>query len=160
MYIALVAAGMCATYVVLYFAAPLFFGLPVRAWSRHALLSMLAAASLVVLVYAATDTLTDLQLGNRLLHTFGGGFLGVFMCWRVARDAALPITRFQFLVLAGLVATSLGVANELTEFFLQNFSSLTFARTADDTWFDLLSNLVGTGLGMLVFLPLIPRVAK
>lgn len=158
MYLLLATAGICVSYLFLYFFSPLFFERPVSRPRGRMLGSLFLLSLLSVGIFFATDAVGDLELGNRLLHLFGGGFLAVCMCWLVVRDADLPMTPLQFVVLAGLTATALGVCNEILEYFLQHYSSLSFAKTADDTWLDLISNLVGTVLGAVCFAPFIKKM--
>ena len=52
---------------------------------------------------------------------------------------------------------SLGVANEIMEFILQNYAGFTFSTSINDTWYDLTSNVVGSIISALCFLPFIQQ---
>lgn len=96
------------------------------------------------------------DFGNRIQHALGGGFVTLFMCYRIVRDGRFRTTRLQFVIFSFLIVTVFGVANEVFEFFGQNFTSfLVFADSINDTWLDLISNSAGAGLGILICTPFI-----
>lgn len=115
---------------------------------REALRSIGMIAVVAATAIGASMIIPDLELGNRILHALGGGFLVVFICARAARDMHLHIRPLQFVIFATLVATALGVGNELAEFALQYSGLRVFARSVDDTWLDLASNTVGIIAGL------------
>ena len=80
------------------------------------------------------------DLSNRVLHTFGGGFLIVVVAFLAIKDSRIRITSFQFLVISVAIAAVFGVANEIVEFFLQNQFGFVFANSINDTWLDLVSS--------------------
>ena len=155
MYLILVALGFCFVYVALLFLYALFFksALPTMrlrfAYSAAWILALYTAVSLFA------GTIEDLELSNRILHIFGGGFLAYFVCFLVAKDLTLQVSRFHFIVFSLLVVSALGVANEIIEYFLQNYTSLSFATSANDTWLDLMSNSIGAFIGTVLLTPFI-----
>lgn len=157
MYLLLISFGLCVTYVLLYFLFPFFFkGKTVRL-TRQSLYSIIYIILLSLLIFVVSLSVTNLELGNRVLHTFGGGFLSFFTCFLVVRDSKLPINKFQFFILSFLVAIALGVANEILEFFFQQYFHIIFAATVNDTWLDLISNTVGALIAGACFTPLIKK---
>ncbi|HEY4523134.1 MAG TPA: hypothetical protein VJK73_02050, partial [Candidatus Paceibacterota bacterium] len=74
-----------------------------------------------------------------------------------ARDIGLSIGRLRFLVVATLIVTTIGVANEHVELALQSFAHLRFAASVSDTWLDLASNTAGIVLAAALFTQLVPR---
>lgn len=98
-------------------------------------------------VFAILMLTPDLILRNRLQHGLGGGFIAFLVCFFAAQDSKVRMTRFQFIALSILIVTSLGAANEILEFYLQNYLGLTMATTLNDTWLDLISNTIGIGAG-------------
>lgn len=154
MYVLLIAVLMCAAYVAMRVLFPYFFNQSAQRFGRETVLSIALIVSVSVLISFGSFLITDPELSNRVLHALGGGFLGILMCWLAARDSGVRMTRFQFAVLSGLIVLALGVGNEVLEFGLQEFAGITFARTIDDVWLDLVSNVVGVTLGILALTPL------
>lgn len=143
MYLFLVLLGWIVTYFSLYFLFPAFFKSPrpVLGWRSARSLGLVIAFSL--LIFAISFSIKDLELSNRVLHIFGGGFLSFLVCFLVAKDTKINIGRFQFFTFSFLVVLSLGAANEMLEYVLQNYFNFSFAKTANDTWLDLISNFLG-----------------
>ncbi len=54
-----------------------------------------------------------MELSNRVLHVFGGGFLAFLICFLAALDSRVRIRRFQFFLFSFLIVIALGVANEI-----------------------------------------------
>jgi hypothetical protein len=133
---------------------PLFFHQPFRPFARKSPISLLIIAGFCALTYTVSVSIADPELGNRVLHTFGGGVAGMLACFLAARDSGIKITRFQFFVLSALIVLALGIGNEMIEFMLQSSGIRVFARTADDTWLDLASNGVGILFAVICLLPL------
>lgn len=155
-YIFIVALGLCVMYFFLSCSLAHFFewekpNFQIRRSLRSLGLIFLTAG----VVFIAMNLVDDRQLANRIEHAFGGGFLAFLMCYLVARDMGRPITRFQFFVLGFLVVTALGVANEIFEFFAQEYYGIILAKNLDDTWLDLISNTVGAFIGAAIFVPML-----
>jgi hypothetical protein len=142
-YLVFLAFSMSALYVALRVLFPYFFQQRVAPLDATALRTVLGIVAAALLVFAASAAIPDIELGNRLLHAVGGGFLASMVSFLAARDSRIHITRFQLFVLIGLVVLALGIANELAEFVLQEYTDLVFAETITDTWLDLASNLAG-----------------
>ena len=66
--------------------------------------------------------------GNRVQHALCGGVTAFYMCYRIIRDAALRLTRFQTVIICCFTVTALGVANELANLLNKLFLTLSFPR--------------------------------
>lgn len=157
MYLILISVSLCISYFVLFFIFPELFNQERRKIESSIFVSILLILLLSFLGYFITFNISDVELSNRFLHGFGGGFMAFLVCFFVVRDAKLKINKFQFFVLSILIVTSLGVANEILEFLLQNFAGFTIAVTINDTWLDLVSNTVGSLLAAVCFVPFVGR---
>ena len=153
MYHILLALGLCLAYGLFAYGFAWFFGAgPVRLSRR----SVVYIALVAVAGDFVSTLIPDWQLANRVLHILAGGFAGYLACVLAARDASLAIGRARFAIVAALLVTALGVANEHLELALQSFAHLRFAATVSDTWLDLASNTVGIALGALALTWLVP----
>lgn len=157
-YLLLITIGLCLVYVLFYFLFPLFFKNTAVSLNRRSLHSIIYIIICSFLVYAASIRIADQELSNRILHVFGGGFLSFLICFFAVKDSKLSIGRFQFFLFSFLVVISLGVVNEILEFFLQNYMHFTFAPNINDTWLDLMSNAVGALLAAACLTPFIKRM--
>lgn len=156
MYVFFVAFWLSVLYFVLSYCLAAFFEWEKPSFSvRASCISIFSIFAVAFGVFVAMTLVEDRQLANRIEHAFGGGFLAFLVCYLVARDMGRPITRFQFLVLAFLTVTALGVANEIFEFFGQNYFGWIVAKHLNDTWYDLISNTVGALIAAALFVPLI-----
>lgn len=154
LYLMVITAGLCAAYVALIFFFPFFFQIKSSKVSKRSIVrSLFALILLSIAGYAVAFSIPDLELGNRVLHGFGGGFMAFFACFLAAKDSRLPIDRVRFFILCALIVTALGVANELAELFLERCCGLPLPETLDDTWLDLMSNTVGLLLASACFVP-------
>lgn len=154
MYFFLMVSGFCLVYGFLYVLFPLFFRGHFAALTKRSVLSIVCIVLIWIAVWHISGQISDLDWSNRFLHVFGGGFLSFLVCFLVVADSKLAIGKFRFFVFSFLIVLSLGVANEILEYFLQEFTSLSFANTANDTWMDLISNAVGAliaGVGLVPF---------
>jgi glycopeptide antibiotics resistance protein len=88
---------------------------------------------------------------------FGGGFLSLLICFLATRNSKTSLSKFQFFIISSLIVSTMGVANEIIEFLLQNYTNLdfTFAQTINDTWLDLISNTIGALLGAILLTPFV-----
>ena len=157
MYLLLITIGLCASYFGLLFLFSFFFNNEPPKISRNFLRSVMLIFFLSCAGYAVVYSIPNIELGNRVLHAFGGGFMAFLVCFLVYRDMHLPITKFQFFVLSILIVTALGVANEITECILQNATGFIFSASINDTWLDLVSNTIGSFVAALFFVPFINR---
>jgi hypothetical protein len=110
---------------------------------------------LSILGYIIAFSIPNPELGNRILHGFGGGFMALLAFFLAVKDTNIKLRKFQFFFFSLAVVAALGVANEILEFFLQNYVGLIFAESINDTWYDLISNTVGSLIAALLFLPFI-----
>jgi len=143
MYTVFLTIAFVLTYLFLYFFFPGFFSLTRPKLGRRSLVSILVIVCVWLAVYFIVYSINNPAISNRLLHAIGGGALSSLICFLAARDLNLRITRFQFFALSFLVVMTLGIGNELVEFFLQEVLSFEFAKDLNDTWLDLLSNTIG-----------------
>lgn len=154
MYLILVALAYCVAYIGLLYLFSLFFRGPAVRWEHISLRSLALIVAWFGGVVYITFILPDLEIGNRILHAFGGGFLVVGMCWLVVRDLDLQLSPLEFFLFSFLVVNTLGVGNEIMEFILQTFSPLSFAQSVNDTWLDLSSNVTGALIANALLIPL------
>ena len=152
-YLVFIVLAMCATYFILLALLPRFFAQKVMLPRRRQLVSLVHIVIFLVLTYAVNFSIQDPWLANRVLHIFGGGFLGFFMCFLAVRDSGIRITKFQFFVFSVLIVLALGTANELLELFLQEYAGIISSTTVTDTWLDLASNTVGIILASICLVP-------
>ncbi|MFH1170637.1 MAG: hypothetical protein V1704_03710 [Candidatus Vogelbacteria bacterium] len=147
----------CLLYLTLGYLFPAFF---TGAWSvnrRSTLSSLVLIIIATIIIFSITTKIQDPLLENRLQHALGGGFLSFFICFLAWRSSGVIINRFQFFFFSFLFVITLGVANEILEYFLQNYYSFHFAGTINDTWLDLLSNIIGIFIASVIFLPWIKK---
>jgi hypothetical protein len=130
-------------YAVMLFGVPLVGGTRAAISYRKSAVSVAVIVVLYLAVYAFNAMVKDPEISNWVLHTWGGGALAVGTYFLAVRDSGVQSTTLQFFVFGFLVATALGVANELVEFFLQSQFGLIFAESVDDTWVDLTNNTLG-----------------
>lgn len=157
MYLLFITFGMSCAYFILFFIFSLFFKNAFTPLPRRSIFSIACIVLFSLLTYMVTFSVPDLELSNRILHTFGGGFLAFMVCFLVAKDGKLPIGKFQFFLFSFMMVITLGVVNETMELFLQYNFGLPFARNVSDTWFDLLSNTVGALLASVCFVPFVKK---
>ncbi len=153
MYLIAVTIGLCVTYASLTVWFPYFFNTGKVTVSQIKISSLIFICTLSLLGYAIAFSITDIELSNRFLHAFGGGFMAFMTCFLSARDSHIALNKIRFLFFSLLIITTLGVASELIEFLFQNLSHFVFAETINDTWLDLASNLVGSFIGAIVLFP-------
>lgn len=77
------------------------------------------------------------------LHFIGGGGVSAVILNYGLKRLKLKLSFFQSLVAVYLLASSLGVANEILELVLDQWSGKNFSSTRLDTWHDLLANTLG-----------------
>ncbi len=155
MYLVFMTFSLCLTYFVLFYFSPLFFNTSAVKISAKSLRSIAVIVLLSTLGYLIAFNIPDLELSNRFLHAFGGGFMAFLVCFLAIKDSKLPINKFQFFVFSILIVVTLGVANEVLEFFLQNYFDVKASSNINDTWLDLISNIVGAALAGICFTQLI-----
>jgi hypothetical protein len=110
--------------------------------------------------YMVSIMVPNFEMGNRIIHTFGGGFLVYMACFFAAKDTHLAANKLKFAVLCFMLVMTLGVFNEIVEYVLQNYFNFTAAPHINDTWLDLISNTVGCLIAIGCFTPFLNRVKK
>lgn len=150
MFLIMIALGMCAAYVFLFYTLPLFFNQPQGRLSAQSAYNLIGLLIVSAVAYAISYAITDLELANRFLHAIGGGFIAAFMFYLVAHDTKISLTRFQYFGASMLIVIALGVLNEHVEFLLHTITPYTFTPHITDTWLDLASNTSGALLGTLI----------
>lgn len=155
MYPLLMTAAMFVAYLGLHFVMPYFFKGYFAPLNKSAWRSLFYIGIVSFVANGISIAINDPELGNRVLHAFGGGFLAFMTCYLVVKDSRLAIYRFQFFLFAFMAVISLGVANEIMEYFGQNYAGQLFAPNINDTWLDLISNCVGALIAAVCFVPLV-----
>ena len=159
MFILIFMLAYCLLYLGLIYFFPLFFTgrRPANVTEKISPRVILLIIAVTLVIFSLTASISDSLIENRLQHALGGGFLTFFVSFLAWRSSGVTVNRFQFFFFGFLLATALGVANEILEFFLQNYASLHFASTINDTWLDLVSNVVGLLVASAVFVPLVKK---
>jgi len=157
MYLFFISINLCIAYFGLYFLFPYFFENKIRKLTSKSFYSISAIIILSLIGYHISAIIPNFELSNRFLHAFGGGFMGFFVCFLVAKDSLVKISKFKFLLFSAMIVLTLGIGNEIMEFTLQNTTSMIFSTHINDTWLDLISNTVGVLVGALCFTPFIQK---
>ena len=160
MYLILITASLCISYFVLMFFLGFFFEQRQVKINSKVFVSLFFIFVLSCVGYAVAFSIHDDELGNRVLHAFGGGFMTFLVYFFAIRDGSIAVSTFQFFTMGILVVCALGIGNELLEFFLQHYLGATFAVGSEDTWFDLLSNTLGAFTAGILFVPLLQSHTK
>lgn len=100
-----------------------------------------------ILIFSLMYLINNPELANRYQHAIGGGFLGTLVSYLALRDAKIKLNTLQMILLIGLIVNTLGIFNEIAEFFFQANTGFIFNDNLYDTWLDLTSNLFGIILG-------------
>lgn len=149
----------CLTYIVMLFLFGKFFEQKVKL-SKRSIIYIILVFLLSLVSFQITYSIHDIEIGNRVLHFLGGGVLASFLCFLVVIDGKIKISPFQFFVFSFLVVLSLGVFNEILEFFLERYFHAVFAINPRDTWLDLLSNTLGAFVGGVIFTTILIKLNK
>lgn len=157
MYLLAITAGLNLVYIVLIFGLPYFFNTPISTSKNIQIRSILTITILSFFGYGISFLIPDVELSNRFLHGFGGGFLAIFSCFCAFKDGVVPISKLQFFIFTILLVATLGVTNEILEFCLQNYLGFTFAISVNDTWLDLVSNSIGSIVAVGILTPFINK---
>ena len=152
LYLIFITLALCAAYFILLKFLPRFFAQEITRSRRNFLFPLLFILIFSAVAYAVSYALPDPEIGNRVLH-ISGGFAGFLTCFFATRDSGVRINKFQFFVCSALIVLALGVANELLEFFLQEYVGIISAATVTDTWLDLASNTIGIILASMCSVP-------
>ena len=145
----------CVAYVVLFFGISLFFTNSLPRLKCRSIISIGLIIAFYFSVLIISSLIPDLEWSNRILHTFGGGFLIVLVTFLATKDSGTKINAFQFFIVGISAGALFGVANEIFEFILQNRFGFIFANSINDTWLDLISNTIGSIFASLFMAPFI-----
>jgi hypothetical protein len=156
-YLLIITFVLCSIYFFLFCFLPIFFGKEMDKISKKAVSSVIIILAVSFFVYYLSFTISNIEIANRILHIFGGGFLAFWVCFLAVYDGRLKINKFQFFIFTILFVTALGVLNEIIEFFLQNYAHMMMAPDINDTWLDLISNTIGLIFASLIFVPFVNR---
>ncbi len=152
---------LCLSYfLVLFFFNTFFVGKANVTTEFKPIRSMVLILLFCFLIFTMISKIYDPELHNRVLHMLGGAFISYLACFLVVEDRNIKINKIQFFIFSALVVTTLGVGNELLEFFLQHYTHLVFSNDSLDTWLDLASNTAGIFIAALVFTPFINKEEK
>lgn len=154
-YLLSITIGLCSGYFIFFALLPFLFNKRVNRVGKIDVFSVIIIAFLSLASYFLVNSISNIEISNRVLHA-SGGFLAFLVCFLVIRNSKLHLTKFQFFFFSFLIVTTLGVANEITEFFLQNYFNFLAATSINDTWLDLISNTVGLLVAAIIFTPFIP----
>jgi hypothetical protein len=152
-YLVFVTVGLVGVYGFLLVFVPYFFTQTYGSLRHASWRSVALIVGLSCVGYAITFSLPGLELGNRFLHAYGGGCMGMLTCFLAWRDAKVTSTLFQFVILSSFFVVALGVASEIAEFLLQTMTGVELARKVNDTWLDLVSNVVGILVALVCLIP-------
>ncbi len=160
-YLIFILIGMFALYFFWPHLASLFNFYVSNYYNRQTVYSLIIITSVSLFIYWYSQKIIDLDFGNRILHSLGGGLVAYLVGVLSVVDKKISISRLSFFVLSLLLISTLGVVNEIVEYILQNcFHLLNAAETINDTWLDLISNTFGILLGAILFTPLISNRKK
>jgi hypothetical protein len=160
MYLTVIALGLVVCYFLLRFLFPFMFGGEIKPLTPRSCYSIVLIFVLSLIVNFAVRYIPNVEIGNRILHAVGGGFLTFLLCFLVVKDGEYRLGRVRFFVFSFLLVVFLGVVNEHVEFILQHFFGYLAANSVLDTWLDLISNSVGTLLASICFVPFINSEKK
>jgi hypothetical protein len=153
-YLTFITLAMCVTYFILLDLFPILFAQKIQpSLNRKSLLPILYIFAFSTLLYIVNFLIPDPEFANRILHVFGGGFLGFSVCFLATRDSGIHVSKFQFFILGILIVLALGVVNELLEFVLQIYGVVISSTSVTDTWLDLFSNTIGIILASICLIP-------
>ncbi len=159
MYLIGITFGLVIAYFFLGFLFSQLFQSKFTKFNTNYIFSAVAIFWLSIAGYFLVELIPDPEMANRVLHAYGGGFLATLVCFLSIKDTNLKLNKLQFSVISILTVTTLGVGNEIVEYFLQNYAGFSFfSTTPNETWHDLISNLVGTLIGVLSLVWFVPRV--
>lgn len=147
----------CFAYFFLYQLFSYFFENKFKKYSFKALLSLILIILISVVVHLISFNIENGELANRIKHIFAGGFLTFLTCFLIVRDSKIYIGKFQFFIFSFFIVMTLGVANEIVEYLLQNYSVFFFTDDINDTWLDLISNVLGVIIGGVTLVPFLPK---
>jgi hypothetical protein len=161
-YLLTLTVALCVSYFIFYRLYYYFFknSTPPPITASRSLISLLYIAVTSIAVYIVSYQIPNEQLGNRLIHAIGGGFLTYIIAFLAVKDSRLQINKTRFFIFTFLLVMTLGVFNEIVEFFLQNYFNFQAAPNINDTWLDLISNTVGILLAAAIFTPFLGKSRK
>ncbi len=154
LYLVFITIALCFGYFLLPLVFSLFAGRGKRVSFKRRLCSLVTLVVASAIGYTLAFQIADEELSNRVTHALGG-FFSVTLGYLVVRDFGFVFSKIAFLVLVGLIATALGVGNEILEYFLQNHLAYISADNINDTWLDLISNTVGIAVAALILTPFV-----
>lgn len=134
-----------------------FHGSKPPALNKRWFVSCLITFLLSLAVYIISSKISDQEIGNRIVHAFGGGFLAYLVCFFAAKDDRIKIDKLKFFIFSFMLVMTLGIGNEVVEYFLQNHFDFSAAPHVNDTWLDLMSNITGALIAAICFTPFLPK---
>lgn len=157
MYVLVITLGLCSSYLLFYWGITFFLENRLPKVTSKSIVSLGVIVVLSILANLLASSIDDIEFSNRIEHAVGGGVMAGLVCFLAIKDSAVSMRKFQFVVLSILLATALGVMNEILEFFLQNYFGFISADNINDTWLDLVSNTVGILFATLTFTPFVNK---
>ena len=159
LYLSLITLGICVEYIGMFHLFPYLFSQKTYSLGKENGKSIVYIVGISLLSYLIYYLIPDGEFENRVLHGLSGGFVSIVACFFAAKDLQMfqgfSVNRVQYFVLSFLVVMFLGIVNEIAECFLQNIFGFIAAATINDTWFDLISNLIGAVTAISITIPFI-----
>lgn len=158
-YLISITFGLCLGYFIFIALLPYLFDKKIARVGKVDIASVILVGILSLSSYFLVNKINNIEISNRILHA-SGSFFAFLVCYLVVRNSNLNLNKLQFFIFCAMVVTTLGVGNEIVEFFLQNYFGLVAATSINDTWLDLISNTVGLLIAAVIFTPFINRKSK
>lgn len=149
MYLIILSIGIIVSYFLCIAILNLVFNKKLEINYSRGMSSILIILVFTWLTYFISVYLFHGEISNRLLHMFGGGFNVTLVVFLAQRDSKISIGYLQFAIMSILLVSFFGICNEILEYLMQEFFRYTFARSIEDTWLDLISNLIGSVIGVV-----------
>ncbi len=123
----------------------------------------IGAALFAQIIASIASNIIGGQVGNFVLHGVGGGVASTMMFVYLVKTFAVRISWRAEIVMLFAFASSLGVMNELAEYFIEAAFGLVMSVDTQDTWRDFAANTSGAFAAWLmlrIVLRISPRYKK
>ncbi len=105
---------------------------------------------LALITWQISIFIPDPALSNRRLHAVGWWVVIAYAYYLAAKDSHSNMKILQYIMIGMMICNTAWIANELAESVLQNFTSIIFAPSIEDTRRDLRANMVGSTIMICV----------
>lgn len=132
------------------------YGLPYlmtgKWWLRHQvkLSALIQIIVFAVLAFYIATLIPDPIIANRRLHAIWWWASIAYAYYLAVRDSLTSLSFVQYIVFGILICNMAGIGNELVESILQSTTSIIFAPTIWDTWWDLWANIIGSTIMLFI----------